>query len=135
MSTIPSPYFFSGLWKQRPSPHSTYLLAISSSTLSIFLINLSLNCMMLLQFLIASQVPVPPKSFMGQFLRILKNSQSYCPHSCLEFRGFLRTPSTSFSKPVAALILENSRNSRMRMRILENEVSVGIPNCHRSMPH
>ena len=61
------------------------------------------------------------------YSRILENSQSYCPHFRLKVRGFLSSSSTSFSKPVAALILENSRNSRMRMRILKNEVSIGIP--------
>ena len=41
------------------------------------------------------------------FLRILKNSYSYCTHSRLKVQGFLRTSSTSFLKPVAALILKN----------------------------
>ena len=59
--------------------------------------------------------------------RILENSQSYCPHSRLKVRGFLRIPSTSFLKPVAALILENSQNSRTRSRLASLVPSPRVP--------
>ena len=53
-------------------------------------------------------------------ITLKKFSEIYCPHSHLDFREFLRFTLIKFSNPDAALVLENSRNLRMRMRILEN---------------
>ena len=59
-----------------------------------------------------SQTQMLP-SFSPRKMRISRR----CPHSHLKNWKF----------PEAALILENSQNSRTRMRNLKNEVSFGIP--------
>ena len=72
---------------------------------------------------------------MENYTRILKKSQRCCPRSHLKIWGYLRIPSLSFSDPHATLILKNSRNSRMRTRIHENEVFSGNPIVNPSDPN
>ena len=68
---------------------------------------------------IPSHDPVHYNNSLANLRELFENPQSFWPHSRSQtlrnFEGYPR----KFSIPFAALILENPRNSRMRMRILE----------------